>query len=781
MKTRFVSLPLVLSALAFFLNACATNPYLDNETRSTGRLTNGTVLLHSSAGPLKVGSGGVITGNDMAFHSKLELVESATTSIDAMYYIYSDDLSSSVLTHALIDAALRGVRVRLLIDYETNYNRLDLFSMMEKYGNAGKGSLEIRLFNRPTRAIVQDAVYVTLGCGAASPKVNETCGAMKNQEIDTIFQREEVAGRPATQLGISNLNIGNSGLFLSGLYSKQADLMALAVLAGQSIDVNSLKQPGEAPSAQQRAQLKKVAETYLHTRMGDAYQRLTSKIELTFLFGLFGATLNPLHDTLTGYFPIERPESKETARDWEYFTDYLHHKLLLVDQRHVQLGGRNVEDSYHMRPNPLTTKYVFMDTDLRLDLGTPDSALQSAFEAQWNYVSMVATVAEVRHHAPNDYSTNHTLVKQATAGCQDRKGADQLTCVQEKLANHLLTLAQRIEQRHHEMDERVSQYWHDYPFARAVDESPVFPIDTGAFVTYVENLPFYGKPGDPPVTRSYGAINGQEAEYGKRIHSLWLLGLRNVCTIATAEKPQRVILHSAYFAPPSNLLRMLAHMTNGDMDCRHVRMTVLTNSVETTDLGVVNLLAQQSLKAFQEYYAIQRNKTMSPQIEYYEYQLATGDKSCVRQKDTPAGHESLHTKVSLFGDDIVVGSANGDIRSYMMDSNNAMFIRNAPHLALQYRTFIDHLLKDTSKLHNLTGYFASKSHDEMIQEDLKEMECSIQKYGLRKHLKPEEIKTAQDRIIELLDEAYSLAGEILAGGRGGGAAEARYNRLFKPI
>ncbi len=781
MNTRFVSLSLVPSALIFFLGACATNPYLDHETRSTGRLTNGTVLLHSSAGPLSVGSGRVITGNDAAFQSKLEVVQSATTSIDAMYYIYSDDLSSSVLTQALIDAALRGVRVRLLVDYETNYNQLDLFSMMEKYGNAGKGSLEVRLFNRPTRAIVQDAVYMTLGCGQAFPNVNETCRAMKNREIDNMFQREEVAGRPSSQLGISNLNIGNSGLFLSGLYSKNADLMALAVLAGQSIDVSSLKQSGEAPTAQQRAQLKKVAEIYLHTRVGDAFQRLTSKIELMFLFNLFGATLNPVRDALTGYLPIERPESKETARDWEYFTDYLHHKFLLVDQRHVQLGGRNVEDSYHMRLNKLATKYVFMDTDLRLDLGVPDAALQHAFEAQWNYVSMVATVAEVRQHAPNDYSTNHTLVKDAAAACQERKGADQLTCVQEKLADHLLTLAQRIEQRHHTMHQHVSQYWHEYQFARAADESPVFPVDAGAFATYVENLPFYGKPGDPPVTRSYGAVNGQEAEYGKRIHSLWLLGLRNVCTIATAENPQRVILHSAYFAPPSNLLRMLAHMTNGDMDCRHVRMTVLTNSMDTTDLGVVNLLAQQSLKAFQEYYAIQRNKTMSPQIEYYEYQLATGDKSCVRQKDTPAQHESLHTKVSLFGDDIVVGSANGDIRSYMMDSNNAMFIRNAPHLALQYRTYIDNLVKENSKLRNRTGYFASKSHEEMIQEDVKEMECSIQKYGLRKHLKPEEIKTAQDRIIELLNEAYSLSKAILAGGREGRAAEARYNKLFKPI
>jgi phosphatidylserine/phosphatidylglycerophosphate/cardiolipin synthase-like enzyme len=780
MKTRFPR-SLVLSVLILVLGACATNPYIDKETQATGRLSDGTVLLHSSAGPLRITNGRVLTGNDAAFHSKLELLQSAKTSIDAMYYIYSDDLSSSVLTQALIDAALRGVRVRLLVDYETNYNHLDLFSMMERYGNVGKGSLQVRLFNRPTRAIVQDAVYLTLGCGEALPKEDRHCGVTKNEEIDDLFQHETIAGKPAGQFSISNINFGNSGLFLSGLYSKQADLMALAVLAGQSIDLNSLHKPGEAPSAQQRAQLKKVADIYAHTHFGDPFKRLTSKIELAFLFDVYGKTLNPLHEAFAGYLPVERPDSPEAARDWEYFTAYLHHKFLLVDQRHIQLGGRNVEDSYHMRPNPLTTKYVFMDTDLRLDLWAPDLGLPRAFEAQWNFLSMVASLDEVRQHAPNDYSVNHALVKQASTACRDAKASDLTACVQEQLTAHVLTLDQRIKRQYRMMQQHVSQYWNEYPFARLIDESPTFSVDDGAFITYIENLPFFGKPGDPPITRSYGAVNGQEAAYGKRIHSLWLLGLRNACAVATADIPQRVILHSAYFAPPSNLLRMLAQMTNGDLDCRHVRITVLTNSMDTTDLGVVNLLAQQSLKAFQEYYANQRHRTMSPQIDYYEYQAPSAGELCVRQKDTPVRHVSLHTKVSVFGVDMVVGSANGDLRSYMMDSNNAMFIRNAPRLALQYRTYIDDLLKDSSKLRNMTGYFPSKSHDEMIQDDLKEMECSIQKYGLRKHLKPEEIKAGQAQVIELLNEAYGLSRDILSGGRTGRAAGERYNRIFKPI
>ena len=161
------------------------------------------------------------------------------------------------------------------------------------------------------------------------------------------------------------------------------------------------------------------------------------------------------------------------------------------------------------------------------------------------------------------------------------------------------------------------------------------------------------------------------------------------------EKPQRVIFHSAYFSQPSNLLSMLAKMTNGDLDCRHVTITVLTNSMATTDLSIVNLLAQQSIKAYQEYYASQRNVLTSPHVEYFEYQASTPENACVPHKGQPGQQvSSLHTKVSLFGDDMIVGSANGDIRSYMMDSNNGMIIRNAPTFMKNYPNYIDDLLKD---------------------------------------------------------------------------------------
>ena len=527
--------------------------------------------MHASTGWLDVAHGQLITGNDAAFQSKLEMIKSAKTSIDAMYYIYAEDLSSSVLTQALLAAAQRGVHVRLLVDYQTNYNNLDLFSMMEKHGNTGHGTLEVRLYNRPSRSIVKDAVFLTLGCGEVQTKAGQKCGPAKYAEIEARFRDEQLGSRTAAYVGASNLNIGNSGLFLSGLYAKDPDIMALAVLEGQSIDLETLKKPGQSTSVQEKQQLKKLGQIYLHSRVGTPFQKLTNKIQLALIFGVNGETVIPLHDAFTGYFPIERKGDENAERDWEYLTDYLHHKLLLVDQRHVQLGGRNVEDSYHMRPNELTKKYVFMDTDLHVDLKANDSTLQRAFEAQWNFVPMVARVAEARQHAPNDYAANHAILKQTEKECRQKKQqAEQEACILTEFAERAVPLEKRIEEQYQNMNAHAERYWKDYSFARTEDKSPAFKVDNGALVAYVENLPFYGQPGDPPITRSYGAVNGQEARYGKRIHSLWLLGMMNACSMGTAEKPQRIVLHSAYFAPPSNLLRMLAEMTGGNRDCRHV-------------------------------------------------------------------------------------------------------------------------------------------------------------------------------------------------------------------
>ena len=113
-----------------------------------------------------------------------------------------------------------------------------------------------------------------------------------------------------------------------------------------------------------------------------------------------------------------------------------------------------------------------------------------------------------------------------------------------------------------------------------------------------------------------------------------------------------------------------------------------TNSliVETTDLNVVNALGQYQMTAFFNIYTradslYPKSKNRRAKFEYYEYKKFKG------------GNEiSLHKKLHVMGDDVFVGSANGDVRSYYMDSNNGIYLQNVPRFAAEYVKWVDSLL-----------------------------------------------------------------------------------------
>lgn len=77
-----------------------------------------------------------------ALAARLLLAERAERTIDAQYYLIKSDISSHAFVHALLRAADRGVRVRLLVD--------DIFTGGYDAGMAGLDShpnFEIRIFN----------------------------------------------------------------------------------------------------------------------------------------------------------------------------------------------------------------------------------------------------------------------------------------------------------------------------------------------------------------------------------------------------------------------------------------------------------------------------------------------------------------------------------------------------------------------------------------------------------------------------------------------------------
>lgn len=181
LKLQHLALATLLASL---LGACASNAPMHQPPLAH------TLEQQASAGPLAFVDGRVEMDNDAAFADKLALVEGAKQSLDLAYYIFDDDYSSSRLSQALIDAAKRGVKVRLLVDYFSEYKDLDRFSWLEQ---EGKGRIEVRFYNRPTLEIVKDAAFLTLSCADVGVKTQ----ACDTQKLQAVEQRLRGRYRPA--------------------------------------------------------------------------------------------------------------------------------------------------------------------------------------------------------------------------------------------------------------------------------------------------------------------------------------------------------------------------------------------------------------------------------------------------------------------------------------------------------------------------------------------------------------------------------------------------------
>ncbi|OAN11038.1 cardiolipin synthetase [Photobacterium jeanii] len=86
-----------------------------------------------------------------AFIARLAVIQAAEQSLDVQYYIYRDDITSTIISMYLYQAAERGVRVRILLDDMQNRNDEDMVSI------SAHPNIEVRLFNpfshRTVRAV----------------------------------------------------------------------------------------------------------------------------------------------------------------------------------------------------------------------------------------------------------------------------------------------------------------------------------------------------------------------------------------------------------------------------------------------------------------------------------------------------------------------------------------------------------------------------------------------------------------------------------------------------
>jgi len=137
----------ILAMLVLTLGGCASLPgnvardeshaFQDTATTTLGVQNEAELQAHPDQSAFRPMGSGVD-----AFLARIVLAEMAQRSLDAQYYIWHDDLTGRLFANALLRAADRGVRVRVLLDDVGSKANDAVLLILDSHPN-----IEIRLFN----------------------------------------------------------------------------------------------------------------------------------------------------------------------------------------------------------------------------------------------------------------------------------------------------------------------------------------------------------------------------------------------------------------------------------------------------------------------------------------------------------------------------------------------------------------------------------------------------------------------------------------------------------
>jgi putative cardiolipin synthase len=154
------SRPFITIVFALFLAGCASAPF-DYPKQHSEAITDTAdtylaeeVAQWTSAHPGKSGFYPMSAGID-AFGARLALIDRAERTIDAQYFLMKPDSAGRLFAKKLLEAADRGVRVRLLLDDIFTTVDDNAFEVMNQHPN-----VELRLFNPIGRGGVYALSYV---------------------------------------------------------------------------------------------------------------------------------------------------------------------------------------------------------------------------------------------------------------------------------------------------------------------------------------------------------------------------------------------------------------------------------------------------------------------------------------------------------------------------------------------------------------------------------------------------------------------------------------------
>ena len=154
-----------------------------------------------------------------------------------------------------------------------------------------------------------------------------------------------------------------------------------------------------------------------------------------------------------------------------------------------------------------------------------------------------------------------------------------------------------------------------------------------------------------------GTINGGEKIGAKYVENLYHkdFAVKEISTtwaqlIESAKPGQKVEIVTAYLFLYPQIMKSLSKAVKNGID-----VDLYTNSFATTDLNMINLAAYQNLRGWLE------ELKGDGAVKFFELNLEKG-------------RGSLHAKIIKVGDVVGIGSANMDPRSFLGDTNNALFI-----------------------------------------------------------------------------------------------------------
>ncbi len=675
------------------------------------------------------------------------------------------------------------------------------------------------------------------GCdGIQDIEQKEECLEQKEDLIDAAFAQQRKEANQRNRRAPAIYNNGSSGAVLSAVYQAQPDLIAAILLQRSSVDFSFFK-AGEPLNLEAAAQRIRGAEILLQSQdnASETLRRMASAIStsLSLPFGWQEGRLGagPFDD----FFPQEeRTSDKTEIRNWAYHTAMLRGDFLLVDDQYLLLSAPSVSESLlnHAQQGSLQGP----GSAVRIRLRAEAPGLRSAFERLWTFPELTASLEETYHTAPNDLLAALTLARSSCShsdtasrfidhsSCQttmlaqhldrkkrielaaahvtaaahqalkentgnDKAGAGWQTPVENRLSNTAKASAPgpqpvaspNKDEKRETARKKFEEYRRQFFSAELqrknrmenISRKPLdVEIDSEAKMYFLENTPFERPPaGQTPQEMLYGAKNGKEGEFGRYIHNVLLAALRNTCTSSAAGGAQEVVFHTGRFTPPSNVLLQLAAMLDGRMPCQNVRITILANSPESAKFTPSSFAQRYAVKALLDYAAARHNTARSARLRYFEY---------LAQPVGQTSGASLLSSVFILGEDMMFSSADMSVRSYMMDTAHAVFIRNAPLLRHQYLQWVHQITSDALAAKELTESLASVPLDKFLEESVQDAQkaAAIIEPGRKQDLQARHEHIEQ--IAQLFRHVHGLAHDVLK--RSWFSSAARdYNNLFRQL